>query len=170
MIKQFLGAIARTLGHMVAFVLIGLLLYFLFGKKMDVHAMAYEAVDTPMNTTYSSYFEGVIAKLPYDYQYVALSYRCSNDYYNRTCYVLCYGQELSKECEYLRFNYKDGYFLEKGKDTSFSYTGNLLYGNINNTMASLDKGGKSYESKTIILVLCSIFMFCVLSHLFSYRR
>lgn len=168
MIKQFFGSIFRTFGRIIAYIIIAIVLFLLFGK--NVNAMSYSGIDSVMSTSYSTYYEGIVSKLPYNYQYVALTYNCSS--YDRNCYVLCFGEDIKKSCEYLKFNYVNnyGYQLEKGTDTSFNYTGNLLYGNINNSMASLDKGGKNYEGKTQIIALSSIFMFFVLYVLFNRKR
>ena len=170
-----LNSFGRTIGRILAYILIALLLMFIYNERVD--AQSYTGLNTTLNTTYYDLFSGYIRNLNYNDNYVAFSYQCSTgSSYNNTCYALAYSNELTLEngiftapnVNLVKYDYLDGTRqLITETDTDFTFGGEFYYSNLGNS-SSLEGGIGIYE-KTIIFAVGMFFCFYIVRFLLSAR-
>ncbi|MGN1358446.1 MAG: hypothetical protein ACI4WU_03655 [Bacilli bacterium] len=174
--KSLLSSMGRTLGRILIYIFIGLLIYFLFSDKSL--ALTYSSSNQVLSDTYYNLFSGYIDKLDYKSNYVAFSYYCnsSNSSYNQTCYALCYGPDLTYNndsfvgsCNYVKYDYNSDNSREifTGFDNTFSFSGDVYYSNLGNS-SSLEGGISIYE-KVVIIFISIVVCNYVISRLFFKR-
>ena len=169
--SPILNSFGRTIGRILAYILLALLLMLIFNNKVD--AKSFTGVNTTLSTSYYDLFSGYIRNLDYNNNYVAFSYNCSTNY-NNTCYALAYSNELMLEngiftapsVNLVKYDYIDNtrqLIIEE--DTNFTFTGDIYYSNLGNS-SSLEGGVSLYE-KVIILALCFVFAYFIMHIIFK---
>lgn len=166
----------RTIGKIVAYLLIGLLIYLLFGGG-KVNAQTYSGENVGINTTYYDLFNGYIRNLNYNDNYVAFSYVCNyGSYSSNTCYALAYSDDLVFENDVftgsnvnlVKYDYLGNTRqLQTSIDNNFVFSGDFYYSNLGKS-SSLE-GGMSLYEKAIILLFSLFIAFYILRVVFVNR-
>lgn len=175
-IKSIFGTMfnsfGRTIGRILAYILLALLLLFIYNKKVD--ALSFDGLNSTLSTTYYDLFSGYIRNLNHNDNYVAFSYSCGLSSYNNTCYALAYSKDLTFEngiftapsVDLIKYDYLDNSReLIVGTDENFSFSGDIYYSNLGNS-SSLEGGSSLYE-ETIIFAICLLFIYSIMRIIFK---
>lgn len=172
--RPIYNSFGRTIGRILAYVLIGLLIMLLF--RDNVEALEYDGLNSTLSTTYYELFSGYVDNLSFDENYVAFSYSCSsgNSYGSTsTCYAFAHSNNLQFEngvftannVDLVRYDYLNGNRqLIVDNEVNFTFKGGIYYSNLGNS-SSLEGGYSNYE-KVVIFALSFVFICYIFSRIF----
>lgn len=129
----------------------------------------YSAYDGSFSSTYVSYFQGFVSRLP-----PGTHYLCFRD--GQYSYVLYFGADLEKSSDivsgrvgYYRLNTYNGYNLTSGiEDVYENVTTGMYYSDFQGCPSLL--GGDYYVQVALLFAVCIMFLWAVLHSMYKLAR
>ena len=171
--KPIYNSFGRTIGRILAYILFGLLLLFIYSLRVD--AKEFVGQNVSLNQNMFDLFSGYVDNISYKDNYVAFSYSCGSSSYNNSCYALAYGKNLvfnegiftGVDVNLVQYDYINNQKqLIVSNDANCSFSGDIYYSNLGFS-SKLDGGVSDYE-KTIILTICLFLSFYLVYIIFWY--
>lgn len=172
--KSLFSSMGRTIGRILVYLIIGLIIMFLLGDK--VHAQTFTGSDLTLNDTYYDLFSGYLDNMAFDENYVAYSYNCSSSSsYSQTCYAMCIGDitnsnnKFTGSCRTLvKYDYVgNNRIITTESDNNFNFTGDIYYSDLGNS-STLGGDFSKYEKMVILFIAICICNY-IISRLFFKR-